>query len=447
MTAGPMKHLAPAILALFLLAPAAQAASFDCAQASTEIEHRICGDAELSALDETLGDRYVRALAKADDPRAVKTGQRAWLRGPRDACADATCMKAAYAARIADLTKIGWITEEKAKAICERVAAAKLDGSYHGAFRRLDQGEVFEIDPGPGMAGYSPGGGGLVIDYDGDGKLEKLGWTGPPSRGTCLAYSDFDMIVDITEGLPEPDYYEDKLTPEMGRQVFLVVDGEPILARGQSSPYLDWLTPAGGAMPLCGIGIKRERRLKTVKSESPALCRAVAGNAVDFLPWSPVPEETGKKSAAGFDVGTRISSMSLDIDADGEDDQIAWVVYSSSAGCGYNHQWLVEMSPDLMSVTESPLNSVLIDKGPHIGAYGRWREWAPSAGSPHAGWDSPRIFMYDGKPYILGRAGSGGTAVISVWGGTERTWCEYSYPALPVSSSIRHYTIQPPSGE
>lgn len=84
-----------------------QAASFDCAKAATAVEKTICGDAELSKLDEDLAGAYTDALDRAAEPDAVKTVQRTWLRNTRDACADAACLKAAYQARIEELAVVG----------------------------------------------------------------------------------------------------------------------------------------------------------------------------------------------------------------------------------------------------------------------------------------------------------------------------------------------------
>ncbi|MDH5558239.1 MAG: lysozyme inhibitor LprI family protein, partial [Alphaproteobacteria bacterium] len=154
------QYRAPAalVLTLFVSAAPAHAASFDCAQAGTAVEHMICGDEALSKLDELLGDRYVRALRKGEDPKAIKTAQRAWLRDTRNACADAACLKTAYETRIADLTKIGWMTDEKARAICEAVRDAANDGTLQE--RTEKYGDLY--------------GNGLDIDYDGDGKDETL---------------------------------------------------------------------------------------------------------------------------------------------------------------------------------------------------------------------------------------------------------------------------------
>ena len=69
-----IQYPAPAalVLTLFVSAAPASAASFDCTQAGTAVEHMICGDEELSKLDELLGDRYVRALRKDDAKKYTK---------------------------------------------------------------------------------------------------------------------------------------------------------------------------------------------------------------------------------------------------------------------------------------------------------------------------------------------------------------------------------------
>ena len=56
-----MRLLLPTLLALIATTPLARAASFDCARAATTVEHAICADAKLSALDE----REVAAYAAA----------------------------------------------------------------------------------------------------------------------------------------------------------------------------------------------------------------------------------------------------------------------------------------------------------------------------------------------------------------------------------------------
>lgn len=446
-----MKPLALALLVLALFAAPAHAASFDCAQAGTEVEHMICGNAELSKLDELLGDRYVRARGKAADPDALRGEQRAWLRDVRNACANAACLKAAYETRIAELTRIGWMTEEKARAICERVAGAKVDGSYNAAFRKTGLDEEIVIDPEPGLQGYRTGPP-LNIDYDSDGKVEKLVEMGQYG-GTCQLYT-VSKIVDVTEGEPEQNPAFD-LEWRWGHEVFLIVDGEPVFARTPNAPrsvlQLAWLAPSGTRLPLCSISVKHERRLNTVTSKDPALCQAVSARSVTFVPWEEALDQA-PKILRDIPIGRFVNDMarlSVDLDMDGDTDVISWVNMATTAGCGWGYHNLVEMTPDFAALEDSPLNTILTGRAITDFPHGA-REWDPRPDSPLGEDGKPRIFIFDGKPYILGRAGKyarESAAVLSLWGGAERTWCEYEYPAQPVSADIRFYPVQPPAGE
>ena len=84
----------------------AQAASFDCEAASTAIEHTICQQDALGALDSQLADRYKQARDGADSSRAdeLLAEQRQWLK-QRNACSKMTsqlpeCLRDCMAYRI-----------------------------------------------------------------------------------------------------------------------------------------------------------------------------------------------------------------------------------------------------------------------------------------------------------------------------------------------------------
>lgn len=90
------------IAVAFGLAALAAGPSFDCAKASTQVEHQICGDAELSALDVRLAASWKRALAAIPEKKdALKASQLAWI-ARRDRCAPA-CVRAEVEERI------GWL--------------------------------------------------------------------------------------------------------------------------------------------------------------------------------------------------------------------------------------------------------------------------------------------------------------------------------------------------
>jgi uncharacterized protein len=92
-----------AFLVSLALIPSAQAASFDCAKASTFVEKAICSDKQLSSMDDQLAGLYKAARAANANAATVEADQKAWL-SSRNQCADAACLKKAYAGRIAALS-------------------------------------------------------------------------------------------------------------------------------------------------------------------------------------------------------------------------------------------------------------------------------------------------------------------------------------------------------
>ncbi|EIC22459.1 uncharacterized protein conserved in bacteria, putative lipoprotein [Thiorhodovibrio frisius] len=100
-TRSPILPLA--LCSLLALPASAQAASFDCGKASSQVEHLICTDAELGSLDETLGELYRRALGDAGGAaEALRAHQRDWL-AERNGCDTTECLADAYRERVAAL--------------------------------------------------------------------------------------------------------------------------------------------------------------------------------------------------------------------------------------------------------------------------------------------------------------------------------------------------------
>ena len=114
-----MNRFVLALAAFFILAPvAAQAASFDCAKASTSFETAICSDPEISRADEVLAQAYATALGGLSKAAAseVISAQKSWLAYAERVCsADAEpiatdydedqlkCLGSAFRSRIGDL--------------------------------------------------------------------------------------------------------------------------------------------------------------------------------------------------------------------------------------------------------------------------------------------------------------------------------------------------------
>lgn len=91
-----------AILAMLLISPLAQAASFDCSKAASFAEKSICSSAELGALDDALASNYKAMLAAdiGDGAKAeLKATQKQWL-AERNQCASTECLATSYRQRV-----------------------------------------------------------------------------------------------------------------------------------------------------------------------------------------------------------------------------------------------------------------------------------------------------------------------------------------------------------
>lgn len=90
------------LFGLLALALPAQAASFDCAKASTKVEKLICSDDVLSKLDEELNAAYKTALQDEKQADSIKQAQKQWVK-ERNVCEDAGCLEMTYRSRIDEL--------------------------------------------------------------------------------------------------------------------------------------------------------------------------------------------------------------------------------------------------------------------------------------------------------------------------------------------------------
>jgi len=85
------------------LAVNVQAASFDCAKASTKVEKIICDNPEISKLDDELSASYKAALQNEKQAESIRHAQKQWMK-ERNICIDADCVKRAYEIRLSSLT-------------------------------------------------------------------------------------------------------------------------------------------------------------------------------------------------------------------------------------------------------------------------------------------------------------------------------------------------------
>jgi len=128
-----LKRIAWLVVVLFgWLALPAQAASFDCAKAGTKVEKLICGNAELSKLDEELGAAYKTALDSEKQSESIRQAQNQWMK-ERNGCDDAACLIDAYEVQIKKLSssKSDRSTSDSGEFNVSTPASIVMDKSEH----------------------------------------------------------------------------------------------------------------------------------------------------------------------------------------------------------------------------------------------------------------------------------------------------------------------------
>jgi uncharacterized protein len=159
-----MKRFAAFITSVLTLTTAAlaQGPTYDCAKANGEVEALICNDAGLMALDRTLADAYLAALAKAKGTLAtrLREEQRGWVKGRND-CWKAKnktwitatwtvdsvkgCIDAQYRLRTSELQAVWRLVQPQTVAYaCQHTAANELVANFFPtdpATIRLERGD------------------------------------------------------------------------------------------------------------------------------------------------------------------------------------------------------------------------------------------------------------------------------------------------------------------
>lgn len=97
---------------MFCVTSASHAASFNCAKAQSKVEKTICGDADLSKLDEKLAASYKASLTSHPLPSYVRARQKDWIQSNNscDSTAILGCLKNKYMERIDHLTGTNKLT-------------------------------------------------------------------------------------------------------------------------------------------------------------------------------------------------------------------------------------------------------------------------------------------------------------------------------------------------
>lgn len=80
--------------------------SLDCSKLISVQAQLVCGDAELSRVDQTLASIYEEKIRTTANKKRLQADQRAWLRDSRNACSDKACLLRSYQLRIDELRRM-----------------------------------------------------------------------------------------------------------------------------------------------------------------------------------------------------------------------------------------------------------------------------------------------------------------------------------------------------
>lgn len=122
----PLSRLLLCLCLAFGANTTVQAASFDCAKATSDVEHSICNNPDLSSLDGQLSENYQAAMASlpGDQADALRTEQRSWLK-QRDACnGQESCLSDLFSQRATQLQNT---SKQAASALDNIIASIPAD--------------------------------------------------------------------------------------------------------------------------------------------------------------------------------------------------------------------------------------------------------------------------------------------------------------------------------
>ena len=178
-----------AVLLMAWLGSPAHAASFAGKRAGTKIEKMICGDRNLSDMDEELGVLYAREDdAPTNDPRGV--AQRTWI-AKRNACTTAACVENQYHVRLSQLAcdpdgpysgskheETGclnhqlWVLEPELDVV-ERQHTDDIAKAAHGSAEVMPE---FAVEEAKAWRAYRKAKCGLYGNREGDGGIRQAFW-------------------------------------------------------------------------------------------------------------------------------------------------------------------------------------------------------------------------------------------------------------------------------
>jgi uncharacterized protein len=188
------KRICLMILCGLVLPVVAQAASFDCVKAQSQVEKQICGNGKLSRLDDELANIYAGALKLSGDKNQLVKQQRDWLKARNRKCTnplgtnsygEEVCLIHSYQGRIKALIKAhkeldGYtVLMSKDNELCNHMLKSFTEDLQHDSRGTNLHEEFYAVPWKPAKYSYEYHGKleyqnveGALFDFNNDGVLD-----------------------------------------------------------------------------------------------------------------------------------------------------------------------------------------------------------------------------------------------------------------------------------
>ncbi|MCI4431588.1 MAG: hypothetical protein JHC40_20765 [Burkholderiales bacterium] len=403
---GLCHRLALVSLLLCANAPAARSAAFDCGRAANTAETLVCGDAVLSRRDDWLSSLYGQAMRASKEASLLRQQQRRWIVQVRGKCTTRLCLTEVYDARITELV----VALRKARgeevpqsadvaaclAVADRASRGELSAILAKSEGWLEEPRIQELlatEQGVVRQGEH-----WRIDLDHDGIPDNLIML---TEGTMRASSAYARAGRKGAVHHELNLFESGI---MDLQV-VQLNGRGYVSswRGNELNKL-WKLGDAGFESVCAFRAVQALVENTVGSGLPVCSpdkldkrRAVeftlqhAVDAIDIPDWS-----WSKYPIAGM--------ARIDIDNDGQADNLIRVSFNSSAGRGCSATHLALIDDTRTRIPKSPQNKLLFEN--------------------LAGCASLEAFTFDRAAFIEIDNGGGNVSVYQIVGDKANPVCE-----------------------
>jgi uncharacterized protein len=394
--------------AVWAFAAAANAASFDCADASTAAERLVCDDPLLSLSDEWLAKVYQSALERSANANALRRQQRRWVAERRGRCTDRPCLRDAYAARIAEL-----VTSDRALYPAADLANCLIvaDHAGRGELERLELAagpepssdrfkELFaeEAQTWIEAHGYRY----WTIELNGDRTPDHLVITVAGSMREGSAYVRSGRKNAAVQTLIDDDGGIDLRVLKVGSRHY-------ILSAYEEVPSKLWRLEGDDLVTVCGFRTQPQPLVEMILGEGDPVCAAQSHSERQYAQFALMHGLGILADQERFWSKHPLDGLEqVDIDNDGHPDNLVRIDFVHGGGRGCGARYLAVTDETRTSIPDTRLNRLLLDEmgghpcGPNLNA-----------------------FTYGGTAFVEADHGGGTLAVHEVRHGEAKPRCKF----------------------